>query len=103
MDAFPTAHGLWPSASRPLPDLRRTDQHIVRIEGGQKEPPPAVEEAPPHDVHAEEPPEGAEHEGAHARRPPLRHRLLGGERGVTPGTRQEVADVAIRAVLQVAG
>src|SRR5947207_4119965 len=101
MGAFPTARVLSPSAFGPLPDLRRPNQHIVRIEGGQKEPPPAVEEAAPHDVHGQEAPERPQQEVADARAPSLSHGFVGGERGVAVGASQEAADVAYRAVLVV--
>src|SRR5207244_7365522 len=53
-------------------------------------------------VHAEEATERSQHERRDADAPPLRHRLVGGQRGVAVGAREEVADVAIRAVLEVA-
>src|SRR5260370_32880199 len=97
MGAFPTARVLSPSAFGPLPDLRRPNQHIVRIERGQKEPPPAVEEAALHDVHAEEAPERPQQEVAHARSSPLSHCFLPGAPRLAVRSRPAVAAGATRA------
>src|SRR3989442_15514116 len=64
----------------------------------EQKPPPAVEEAPAQDVHADEAPERSQHEIASAGAPAALHPFASGQRRVPVGPGEEVRHVAVAAV-----
>src|SRR5262249_4019790 len=102
-DASPTAPAPCPpSASRLLPDLHRSHEHIVSIERRQEESPPAVDKPTAYDVHPEEAADRAhDHARGGARGRPGGEPLLRRQRRVAIRAGQKIGHVAIRAVLEM--
>src|SRR4029453_3814577 len=104
--ACPTARApspVWPSAGFSLPSLpclHGADEHIDRIERPQKKASSPVEEATLQHVHRQEPAQRSQDEvaqpGAHASSCPL----LGRERRVPVGAREEIRHVAVAPMYQ---
>src|SRR5207247_9342392 len=71
---------------------------MVRVEGGQKEAWPAVEEPGAGHVHPEEPAGRPQHEVREPDWPPASDPCLGGQRRVPVGARQEIGHPAVAPV-----
>jgi len=83
-----------------LPHLRRSQEDVVRVEPGQQQPPPAVQEAAVEQVHGEEPPEGADEKVHRADVPALTDPFLRGERRVPVRPLDELLQAPVRVMEQ---
>src|SRR3972149_9165835 len=83
-----------------LPPLRRSQEDVVRVEPGQQQPPPAVQEAAVEQVHGEEPPEGADEKVHRADVPALTDPFLRGERRGPARALDELLQAPVRVMEQ---